>query len=74
MLTFPRSVARRFRAACQRLAPGRGHRGPAPPVTLVGGPDGLRLRFAFGAAAVEYRHPGPCDAGQAVLPLARIIH
>ena len=66
MIVVPADAARAVRAAVRRLSPGRSAH--PPPVELVAGPDGLLLRVATADAAVEYRHPGPCEPGRLVVP------
>ena len=68
MLTFPRSLARSCRAVFRALLPARGCRA-APPVRLLAGPGGLRLRLATPEAAAEYHHPGPGGWADLAVPL-----
>jgi hypothetical protein len=69
MLTFPRSLARGCRAVFRALLPARGCRAAPPPVRLVAGPGGLRLRLATPEAAAKYHHPGPGGGADLAVPL-----
>jgi hypothetical protein len=69
MLTFPRSLARGCRAVFRALQPARGWRASPPPVRLLAGPDGLRLRLATPEAAAEYHHPCAAPEADLAVPL-----
>ena len=70
MITLTRAEARRLRAAFRRHALGLAPRGPAPPLVLAAGPDGLRARLHGPDLAVECLLPGRRDpAGSVALPL-----
>src|SRR6516225_7299089 len=68
MLTFPRSLARGCRAVFRALLPARACRAAPPPVGLLAGPEGLRLRLATPEAAAEYHHPGPAAEADLAVP------
>jgi hypothetical protein len=69
MLTFPRSLARACRAVFRALLPSCGCRAAPPPVRLLAGPEGLRLRVATPEAAAECHHPGSAPEADLAVPL-----
>src|SRR5262245_6501805 len=67
MITIPPAALRACRPAFKKLAPGR--QTCNPPVEVVAGPDGLRVRLATGDAAAQFTSPGGQPAEGLVLPL-----
>lgn len=70
MITFPRSLARRFRGVYRRHALGISTRGILPPVFFHAVETQLRIRHRHEALAVEYLHEGKLRKPETIsLPL-----
>src|SRR5262245_37236097 len=67
MITIPPAVRRTCRPVFKKMAPGRPAHGP--PVEVVAGPDGLRVRLATADAAAEFHSPGTHPPAELALPL-----
>src|SRR5262245_21670808 len=67
MITIPPAALRACRPVFRKLTPGRSAHGP--PVEVMAGPDGLRVRLATAEVTAEFTLPGGHPAGGLVLPL-----
>src|SRR5437764_54409 len=69
MISLSRLLARRVRAVLKKLTPRGAARSARPPLEILTGPEGLRLRVRLPQVEVEYRQPGPLAPESLVLPL-----